>query len=122
MATVAPTMDYASTMWSHRRSVREIKWLNEVQKMDAQAITEAFKTVSTAVAGAEASIIPVSKRHTQAGTQVYVNIQTLPKTHLLVTLRVREIWRYLSPLTKLALTHDGAVERIETIQLYALPL
>ncbi|KAG6997463.1 hypothetical protein FocnCong_v015021 [Fusarium oxysporum f. sp. conglutinans] len=37
------------------------------------------------------------------------------------TLGVRETQRYLSPLAKLALAHDGAIERIETIEPYALP-
>jgi hypothetical protein len=95
--------------------------LNEVQKMGAQAITGAFKTVSVAVAEAEASITPVGERHAQAGTRFYVNMQTLPKTHPLATLRVRKTRRYLSPLTKLALVHDGVIERMETIEPYALP-
>jgi hypothetical protein len=41
--------------------------------------------------------------------------------HLLATLRVREIQRYLPPLTKLALAYDSVIERIEIIKLYALP-
>jgi hypothetical protein len=114
-------MDYASTVWSHRRRVKETKLLNEVQKMGAQAITGAFKTVSVAVAEAEASITPAGERHAQAGTRFYVNMQTLPKTHPLATLRVRETRSYLSPLTKLALVHDGVIERMETIEPYALP-
>ncbi|KAM5359717.1 hypothetical protein ACJA88_015060 [Fusarium oxysporum] len=47
-------------------------------------------------------------------------MQTLPKTHPLATFRVRETRSYLSPLTKLALAHNGAVERMETIEPYAL--
>ncbi|RKK08303.1 hypothetical protein BFJ66_g17088 [Fusarium oxysporum f. sp. cepae] len=41
--------------------------------------------------------------------------------HPLATLRVRETRRYLPPLTKLALAHDGVIERMETIEPYALP-
>ncbi|KAG7416540.1 hypothetical protein Forpi1262_v016750 [Fusarium oxysporum f. sp. raphani] len=48
-------------------------------------------------------------------------MQTLPKTHPLATLGVRETRRYLSPLTKLALAHDGTAERMEMIEPYALP-
>ncbi|KAF6525751.1 hypothetical protein HZS61_011546 [Fusarium oxysporum f. sp. conglutinans] len=121
VATVAPTMDYASNVWSHRRGWRETRWLNEAQKMGAQAITGAFKTVSMAVAEAEAGILPIGERHAQAGTRLYVNMQTLPKTHPLATLRVRETRRYLSPLTKLALAHDGVIARMEMIEPYALP-
>jgi hypothetical protein len=54
VATVAPTMDYASNVWSHRLGWRETRWLNEAQKMGAQAIIGAFKTASMAVAEAEA--------------------------------------------------------------------
>ncbi|KAJ0126277.1 Uncharacterized protein HZ326_30618 [Fusarium oxysporum f. sp. albedinis] len=43
LVTVAPTMDYASNVWSHRRGWRETRWLNEAQKIGAQAITGAFK-------------------------------------------------------------------------------
>ncbi|KAG7404258.1 hypothetical protein Forpe1208_v015706 [Fusarium oxysporum f. sp. rapae] len=114
-------MDYASNVWSHRRGWRETRWLNEAQKIGAQAITGAFKTVSVAVAEAEAGILPIGERHAQAGTRLYVNMQTLPKTHPLATLGVRETRRYLSPLAKLALAHDGAIERMETIEPYALP-
>ena len=107
VATVAPTMDYASNVWSHRRGWRKTKWLNEAQKMGAQAITGAFKTVSVAVAEAEAGILPIGERHAQAGTRLYVNMQTLPKTHPLTTLRVREIRRYLSPLTKVIAVYQS---------------
>ncbi|OBS15371.1 hypothetical protein FPOA_13812 [Fusarium poae] len=103
------------------RGLRAARWLNEAQKMGAQAITGAFKTVSMAVAEVEAGILPIDERHAQAGTRLYVNMQTLPKTHPLTTLRVRETRRYLSPLTKLALAHDGAIERMETIEPFALP-
>ncbi|KAI8397458.1 hypothetical protein FOFC_20730 [Fusarium oxysporum] len=48
-------------------------------------------------------------------------MQALPKTHPLATLRVRETRRYLSPLTKLALAHEGVIARMETIEPYALP-
>lgn len=39
VATVAPTMDYASNVWSHRRGVRETKWLNEAQKIPSSAVS-----------------------------------------------------------------------------------
>ncbi|KAG6996291.1 RNA-directed DNA polymerase from mobile element jockey [Fusarium oxysporum f. sp. conglutinans] len=68
VATVAPTMDYASNVWPHRRGWRETKWLNDAQKMGAQAITGAFKTVSVAVAKAEAGILSIGERHAQADT------------------------------------------------------
>ncbi|EWZ29355.1 uncharacterized protein FOBCDRAFT_277061 [Fusarium oxysporum Fo47] len=55
------------------------------------------------------------------GTRLYVSMQRPSKTHPLVTFRVRDTRRCLSPLTKLAFAHDGGIERMETIEPYALP-
>ncbi|KAJ3455686.1 hypothetical protein MRS44_017168 [Fusarium solani] len=115
-------MDYASVVWSHARGERELTWLNRAQKVGAQAITGAFRTVSTAVAEAEASIQTVCERHAQAGTRLYINVRTLPKTHPLATLKVSVSRRYISPMKRLALAHaESGIERMETIQAYAVP-
>ncbi|KAM6505284.1 hypothetical protein FSOLCH5_15485 [Fusarium solani] len=122
VSTVAPAMDYASVVWSHARGERELTWFNRAQKMGARAITGAFRTVATAVAEAEASIQTVGERHAQAGSRLYINIQTLPKTHPLATLRASVSRRYMSPLKRLALAHEGSgIERMETIQAYTVP-
>jgi hypothetical protein len=90
--------------------------------MGARAITGAFRTVSTAVAGAEASLQMVDKRHVQAGMRSYINIKTLPKTHPLATLKVLTSQRYMSPLKRLALAHKGSsIKRMEMIQAYIIP-
>ena len=90
--------------------------------MGARAITGAFRTVSMAVAEAEASLQTVDKRHVQAGMRSYINIKTLPKTHPLATLKVSTSQRYMSPLKRLALAHEGSgIERMETIQAYTVP-
>ncbi|KAG2027555.1 hypothetical protein GB937_001305 [Aspergillus fischeri] len=54
-------MDDASNVRSHRCGWRETRWLNEAQKLGAQANTGAFKTVSMAVAEAEGGILPIGK-------------------------------------------------------------
>jgi hypothetical protein len=58
---VAPTIDYASTVWFYRRRVKKTKLLNKVQRIGIQAIIGAFKTVLIAVAEAEAGITPVGE-------------------------------------------------------------
>lgn len=73
-----------------------------------------------ALAEAEVDILPVGEPTRRAGIRLYVNMQTLSETYPLAALRVRETQRYLSPLMKLALAHDSAVERMETIELYSL--
>ncbi|KAG6980395.1 hypothetical protein BFJ68_g17223 [Fusarium oxysporum] len=122
VASVAPAMDYASVVWSHARGERELRWLNGAQKIGAQAITGAFRTVSTAVAEAETSIQTACERHAQASTRFYINIKTLPKTHPLATLRVSVSRRYMSLLKRLVLVHEeSGMRRMETIQAYAVP-
>ena len=39
VATVAPTMDYASNVWSHTCGLKEAVWLDRMQRVGAQAIT-----------------------------------------------------------------------------------
>ncbi|KAM5527229.1 hypothetical protein FOXYSP1_20498 [Fusarium oxysporum f. sp. phaseoli] len=115
-------MDYASVVWSHARNERALSWFNRAQKIGARAITGAFRTVATAVMEAEANIQTVCERHAQAGTRMYINIKTVPKTHPLAALKVSASRRYTSPLKKLALAYEGSgTERMETIEAYAVP-
>ncbi|CAM1503401.1 Fc.00g081770.m01.CDS01 [Cosmosporella sp. VM-42] len=121
-ATVAPAMDYASTVWAHACGIRELSWLNRAQKVVAQAITSAFRTTATAVAEAEASIPTIGQRHARACTRLYSNLHTLPKTHPLAGLKMSSSRRYMSPMKKLALAREeNTVERMEAIQAYTLP-
>ncbi|KAM4058407.1 endonuclease-reverse transcriptase domain-containing protein [Hirsutella rhossiliensis] len=90
VATVAPTMDYASN-----------------------AVTGGFRTVATAVAEAEAGVQSVRERHTQAATKFWIRMRTLPKTHPLTSLRLKLNRRYASPMQKLA----SAMGRIDTKRL-----
>ncbi|KAM4064100.1 endonuclease-reverse transcriptase domain-containing protein [Hirsutella rhossiliensis] len=98
VATVAPTMDYAS---------------NVAQRIGAQAVTGGFRTVATAVAEAEAGVQSVRERHTQAATKFWIRMRTLPKTHPLTSLRLKLNRRYASPMQKLA----SAMGRIDTKRL-----
>jgi hypothetical protein len=120
-ATVAPTMDYASTVWTHTCGIKQQRWLNRAQRIGAQAITGAFRTTALAVAEAEANIPTIEERHAQAGTRLYINLHTLPKTHPLAGFKVSRSQRFTSPIRKLALRQKAtAVERMETINAYTL--
>ena len=122
VATVAPTMDYASSVWAHSCGIREAAWLDKAQMVGAQAITGAFRTVATAVAEAEASIQPVQERHAQAATRFWINLRTLPRTHPLATLKVKVCRRFVSPMQRIAQVQgETATERMEIIREYALP-
>ncbi|KAL6405411.1 hypothetical protein AUP68_11165 [Ilyonectria robusta] len=64
----------------------------------------------------------IGERHARACTRLYINLHTFPKTHPLAGLKTSSSRRYMSPMKKLALAHEGnTVERMETIQAYTLP-
>lgn len=120
-ATVAPAMDYGSTVWTHSCGVREIYWLNRAQMVGAQAVTGAFRTVSTAVAEAEASIDPVVERHARAVAKFWINTRTLPRAHPLARVRIRACRRFTSPMQKMAQVYGEATgQKLEVIREYTV--
>lgn len=122
VSTVAPVMDYASSVWMHSCGAQELAWLNRAHMVGAQAITGAFSKVATAVAEAEASIQPVQERHTQAATRLWVNVCTLPQTHPLARSKYKARRRFVSPMQKIAMSMARTnTERVETIHEYTLP-
>jgi hypothetical protein len=54
--TVAPVVDYASSVWMHAYKDKLMGPINRVQRVAAQAIVGTFRTVATSVAEAEAHI------------------------------------------------------------------
>ena len=73
-ATVAPVVDYASNVWIHACVCKAMALVNRIQRLGAQAVTGAFRTLATAVAEAEASIRTVSERHAERATRLWVNL------------------------------------------------
>ncbi|KAM7218467.1 hypothetical protein V8F06_006071 [Rhypophila decipiens] len=67
--------------------LKALSWLNRGQKIGALAITGAFRTVATAVAEAEASILSIRERHTQGAARLWINAPTLSRTHPFVLKR-----------------------------------
>ena len=121
-ATVAPAMDYASNVWTHALRAKHVAWMNKAQRMGAQAITGAFRTVAMTVAVAEANIQTVEERHRQAITRLCVNLRTLPTTHPLAALRNSATRRFVSPMQKIVTTlQEVQTDRMEVIHEYALP-
>jgi hypothetical protein len=95
--------------------------INRIQRVGAQAITGAFRTVATAVAEAEASIRTVGERHAEWATKLWVNLRTLPKTNPLSKLNTRELRRFTSLLQRIAHAHQNTpTDKIEVIQPYVI--
>ena len=119
-ATVAPVLDYASNVWMHAAKELAMAMLNRAQRVGAQAITGAFRTVSVAIAEAEAYIRPVHQRLGERATKLWIGIHTLPDTHPLERLRMSAFQRFASPLQRIRLAHQPA-RGIETIEAFAVP-
>lgn len=120
-ATVAPVVDYAPNVWTHACGGKAMALMNRIQRLGAQAVTGAFRTVATAVAEAEASIRTVSERHAERATRLWVNLRTLPDTNPLSKLNNRQFRRFASPLQKIAEAHLGTpTERMEIIRPYVI--
>jgi hypothetical protein len=95
--------------------------MNRIQRIGAQAVVGAFRTVATAVAEAEASIRTVSERFAVRATKLWVNLRTLPKTNPLSKLNTRELRRFTSPLQRIAHAHQNTpTDNMEVIQPYAI--
>jgi Reverse transcriptase (RNA-dependent DNA polymerase)/Endonuclease-reverse transcriptase len=120
-STVVPAVDYASNVWRHACGVKASAALNRVQKIGAQAITGAFRTVATAVAEAEAAIQTVRGRHDEKAIKMWIYIRTLPPTHPLTSFGVPNQQRYASPLQKLVATiGETSTEWLEKVLAYTI--
>ena len=61
-ATVAPIIDYASSIWMHTLGPSITKVIRQIQKLGGQAITGAFNSVAEAIVKAEACISPLKEK------------------------------------------------------------
>ncbi|KAM9874254.1 hypothetical protein VDGL01_11687, partial [Verticillium dahliae] len=120
-STVAPVMDYASCIWMNACGETLVKPLDRVQNVGAQAIVGTFRTVATAVAGAEASIPTVRQRFARRATTFWIGMHTLPRNHPLVHFMTRSTRRFTSPLQRIAAAHEGMpVDNSEIIKPFVL--
>ena len=119
IATVAPVTDYASPIWSMRASESSLQLIRRVQRIGAQAVVRAYKTVSLEIAQAEASLPPVDERLHKQALRFWVNLHALEEQHPIrkeisqVDLNCK---RYRSPFQLLATDFASTpLNRVETI-------
>jgi hypothetical protein len=122
--TVAPVVDYASSVWMHAFKNKLVGPINRVQKMAAQAIVGTFLTVATSVAEAEAHITSAQDRFWRRAIKLWTDIHTLPNTNPLRrnTSRMRKFRKqYRSPLYQVADALKGmAMDELEIINPFTL--
>ena len=124
-AMVAPTVDYASNVWRHACIGKRAKMLDQVQKIGAQAITGAFRTVATSVAEAEAHISGVQQRLWKHALRLWVDLHTLPESNPLrrEAARMKRVWKngFQSPFRQVAVAFNSSpLENLERIRPFAL--
>lgn len=114
--TVAPVVNYASSVWMHARGVRADSVLNRV----GQAVIGCFRTVGTAVAEAEANLPTIKERHLRKASKTWVDLHSMPDTHPLARLAGRRICkRFVSPMQRIAeWARCLSLTRLETTRPY----
>lgn len=80
-STVAPTVDYASSVWMHAFKDKLVEPINRVQRIRAQEIVGTFLTVATSIAEAEAHIASAQDRFWRRAVKLWTDIHTLPETN-----------------------------------------
>ncbi|RFU26440.1 hypothetical protein B7463_g9880, partial [Scytalidium lignicola] len=119
IAMVTPTIDYASSLRMHRCSGNKLAMLNRPQRVGAQAIAGAFRTVVTVIAEAKACISNIHDRHIKKAVSLWVYLHTLPRTNPLSRISTAVCIRFTSPLQRIAqICEDVLVDKMETIQPY----
>ncbi|CEJ62734.1 Putative Reverse transcriptase [Penicillium brasilianum] len=123
-STVAPVVDYASSVWMHACRDKASGPINRVQRVGAQAIVGSFLTVATSVAEAEAHIAATQRRFWRRAVKMWTDIHTLPETHPLrrSTSWIKKFRRYhRSPLYQVAdALKNIEMETLETIDPFVL--
>lgn len=123
-STVAPVVDYASSVWMHACKDKAIGPINRVQRVGAQAIVGTFLTVATSVAEAEAHIASAQHRFWRRAVKLWTDLHTLPETNPLRrnTARIKKFRRFhRSPLYQVAdALQSIEMETLETIYPFTL--
>ncbi len=104
-ALVAPVMDYATPVRSGKATKKGIDALNVAQRIGAQAIVGAFRTVSLARAEAEASVTLLEERLQKHRNLFWIKANTLPHRKPLAKIANQTrpwIKRFPSPLCEMA--------------------
>ena len=84
-ATVAPVVDFASSVCIHECQYKAARPIHRIQKIGAQAIVGTFMTVAASVAEAEAHIATLQGRFWRKAIKTWTDIHTLPDTNPLHT-------------------------------------
>ncbi|GIZ44655.1 hypothetical protein CKM354_000785200 [Cercospora kikuchii] len=125
---VTATTDYAASTWyaEGRRGTQEhVARLGRVQRMGAQAVIGAFRTVSSAVLQDEAGLEPVAMRLAKRVAKHALEVRALPRGHPLCTIMngmERRSNRHASPLFETWSRYHKALQGTKGAAITARPL
>lgn len=124
-ATVTPSADYASPIWSSAMTGPSMRTLNQAQRIGAQAIVGAFRTVSLERAEMEAGILPIRQRLEDQHNKYWIKSHTLPAKHPFWRIRKAvdvKNKRLVSPLQRVAQRLVKLdLSEMETIEPFCIP-
>ena len=80
-STVVPRMDYASMIWGPNATRSALSGLDRAQRIGAQAVVGAFKTVSLVIAESEAGLEGTLTRLRKRNMATWVQLQTKSSNH-----------------------------------------
>ena len=121
MATVAPVIDYASSIWIHTLGPSTTKVIRQIQKLGGQAITGAFDSVAGAIIEAEAYISPVKAKQGKKALKTLIDLHALPSHHPISRLSFRPCKKFVSPLQRIRKELSGFhPRRLEKIKPYVI--
>lgn len=120
--TICSAVDYALVLWSHQTTGNLRPALDKIQRLGAQSITGAFKSVKLPILEAEARTAHWSRRHNSQDHQFWIDKYTLPSTNPLARTTTRLFSRFISTLQKIAQEHCNVnVSKCEVIYPYSIP-
>lgn len=122
VSTVCPVVDYASVLWGQQVTANLRPGLAKIQRLGAQSVTGAFKSVALTILESEAGIFHWTKRHKTQEMQFWIDRQTLPVTNPLARISTKMFSRFVSPLQKIAQDYSHLeLSYCEVIRPYYVP-
>ena len=83
-SAVIPIMDYAASSWftdGMTGRIAQLKLLERVQRLGAQAIVKSFRSVSLEILQVESGLLPTTHRLQLHMSKSWCNLHTMPKDH-----------------------------------------
>jgi ribonuclease HI len=122
-SAVLPVADYASPVWYPMATHEMKQLLMQAQRITAQTIIKAFRTVAGAIAEVEADLIPMEQRLRNQTIAFWVSVHKLGQSHPHWMLkRQRLCTKHRSPLMRTAeMCEEVRMDDVMEVKPYACP-